>query len=94
MARYKKILITVPNNLLEELDSIVFNEKTNRSMLVREAMKLYIREKHKLELRDEMRMGYEQMAEINLGLAEGCIGADNDQECRYMERLREMEETW
>lgn len=94
MAQYKKILITIPDNLLEELDSIVFNEKTNRSMLVREAMKLYIREKRKLELRDKMRVGYEEMAEINLRLAEGCLGADNDQECRYLERLGEMEETW
>ena len=94
MAQYKKILISIPNNLLEELDSIVSNEKTNRSMLVREAMNLYIREKRKIELRDKMRNGYEQMAEINLRLAEGCFGADNDQECRCEERLGEMEETW
>lgn len=94
MAQYKKILISIPDNLLVELDSIASNEKTNRSMLVREAMNLYIREKHKIELRDKMRNGYEQMAEINLRLAEGCLGIDNDQECRYEERLGEMEETW
>ena len=94
MAQYKKILISIPNNLLEELDSIVSSEKTNRSMLVREAMNLYIREKHKIELRDKMRNGYEEMAEINLRLAEGCLGADNDQQCRYEEKLGEMEETW
>lgn len=94
MAQYKKILISIPDNLLVELDSIASNEKTNRSMLVREAMNLYIREKHKIELRDKMRNGYEEMAEINLRLAEGCLGADNDQESRYEERLGEMEETW
>ncbi len=94
LAQYKKILISVPDNLLEEMDTLVSNEKTNRSMLVREAMSLYIREKHKVELRDHMRKGYEEMAEINLRLAEGCLGADNDQQSIYEERLGEMEETW
>lgn len=94
MAQYKKILISVPDNLLEELDIMVSNEKTNRSMIVREAMSLYIREKHRVELRDKMRRGYEEMAEINLRLAEGCLGADNDQQSVYEERLGEMEETW
>ncbi len=94
MAQYRKILISVPDNLLEELDNMVSSEKTSRSMVVREAMSLYIREKHKVELRDKMRLGYEEMAEINLRLAEGCLGADNDQQNRYEERLGEMEETW
>lgn len=94
MAQYRKILISVPDNLLEEMDTLVSNEKTNRSMLVREAMSLYIREKHRVELRDKMRKGYEEMAEINLGLAEDCLGADCDQQCVYEERLGEMEETW
>jgi len=94
LGQYKKILISIPDNLLEELDNMVSSQKTNRSMLVREAMAFYIKEKHKIELRDKMRIGYEEMAEINLGLAEDCLGADNDQQCRYEERLGEMEETW
>ena len=94
MGQNKKILISIPDNLLEELDNMVSNEKTNRSMLIREAMNLYIKEKHKIELRDKMRIGYEEMAEINLRLAEDCLGADNDQQYRYEKRLGEMEETW
>jgi CopG family transcriptional regulator / antitoxin EndoAI len=94
LSQYKKILISIPDNLLEELDNMVSHEKTNRSILVREAMNLYIREKHKIELRDKMRNGYEEMGHINLRLAEVCLGADEDQQCRYEERLGEMEETW
>lgn len=94
MGQNRKILISIPDNLLEELDNMVSNEKTNRSMLIREAMNLYIKEKHKIELRDKMRIGYEEMAEINLRLAEDCLGADNDQQYRYEKRLGEMEETW
>lgn len=94
MSQYKKIMISIPDNLLEELDNMVSNEKTNRSMLVREAMTLYIREKHKLELRNKMKIGYEEMAEINLKLAEFCFDADEEQLSKYEERLKKMEETW
>lgn len=94
MSQYKKIMISIPDNLLEELDNMVSIEKTNRSMLVREAMTLYIKEKHKLELRNKMKIGYEEMAEINLKLAEFCLEADEEQQRKYEESLKKMEETW
>lgn len=91
MAENKKILICLPDNLLKEVDNIVSAEKINRSKLVREAMRLYIRERRKLETRDWMKKGYEDMAEINSRLAEMCIEADNDQQHHYEEKLGEME---
>lgn len=91
MAQIKKILISLPDNLLKEVDSIVAIEKTNRSQFVREAMKFYIREKRRIEMRDWMKKGYKQMAEINSKLAEMCFEADNDQQQKYEEGLRELE---
>lgn len=91
MAQLKKILISLPDNLLKEVDSIVAMEKINRSEFVREAMKLYIREKRRIEMRDKMKKGYQQMAEINVRLAEICFEADNDQQQKYEEGLRELE---
>ncbi|MFZ5988697.1 MAG: CopG family ribbon-helix-helix protein [Bacillota bacterium] len=91
MAQLKKILISLPDNLLKEVDSIVAMEKINRSEFVREAMKLYIREKRRIEMRDRMKKGYQQMAEINVKLAEMCFEADNDQQQKYEEGLRELE---
>ncbi len=91
MAELRKILISLPDNLLKEIDNIVTVEKTNRSEFVREAMKLYIREKRKIEMRDRMKRGYQEMAEINLKLSEMCLDADNDQQLRYEERLGELE---
>ena len=92
MAELKKILISLPDNLLKVIDSIVAVEKINRSEFVREAMKLYIREKRKIEMRDRMKKGYQEMAEINMMLAEMCFEADNDQQAIYEERLRELEQ--
>lgn len=91
MAELRKILISLPDNLLKEIDSIVSVEKTNRSEFVREAMKLYIREKRKMQMRDKMKKGYQEMAEINIRLAELCMDADSDQQYKYEERLGELE---
>lgn len=91
MAELKKILISLPDNLLKEVDSIVSVENTNRSEFVREAMKLYIREKRKIELRERMKIGYLEMAEINSRLAEFCLCADCDQQRKYEERLGELD---
>jgi CopG family transcriptional regulator/antitoxin EndoAI len=91
LAQLKKILISLPDNLLKEVDTIVAMENINRSEFVREAMKLYIREKRRIEMRDRMKKGYKQMAEINATLAEICFEADNDQQQKYEDGLRELE---
>ena len=69
-------MISIPDNLLKEFDSIVSVEKTNRSKFVREAMKLYIREKRKVEISENMKNGYKEMSQINSTLAE--VGFDQD----------------
>lgn len=91
MAELRKILISLPDNLLKEVDDIVSVEKINRSEFVREAMKLYIREIRRIEMRDSMKKGYQEMAEINIKLAEMCVEADSDQQKKYEERLGELE---
>ena len=91
MAELRKILISLPDNLLKEVDDIVSIGNINRSQFVREAMKRYIREIRKIETRDSMKKGYEEMAEINIKLAEMCIEADNDQQQQYESRLGELE---
>lgn len=91
MAELKKILISLPDSLLKEIDSIVSVEKTNRSEFVRKAMKLYLRERRKIEMTDRMKKGYQEMAEINIKLTEICFDADNDQQQKYEERLGELE---
>ena len=91
MAELRKILISLPDNLLKEIDNIVSVERTNRSEFVREAMRLYIREKRKIQIMDKMKKGYQEMAEINIKLAEVCYDADCDQQQNYEERLGELE---
>ncbi|NMA51912.1 MAG: ribbon-helix-helix protein, CopG family [Peptococcaceae bacterium] len=62
-------MISLPDALLEEVDGIAAAEQLNRSEFIREAMKLYIAERKRRKLREEMKRGYIEMAKINLALA-------------------------
>ncbi len=79
MAETKRIMVCVPNSLLEEIDYIVKMEKRNRSEFIREAMKAYLRERKRMEMREFMKNGYKDMAAINLIYAE--MGMDIDLSC-------------
>ncbi|MGI6113352.1 MAG: CopG family ribbon-helix-helix protein [Mahellales bacterium] len=91
MAELKKILVSLPDSLLQEVDEIVAIEKRNRSEFIREAMKLYIRERHKIEIREKMKKGYQEMARINRDIAETGINSDNKSYEAYEALLTECE---
>lgn len=91
MSQLKKVLITVPENLLKQVDNIARSEKSNRSEFVREAMKLYIKEKKRVMLRSQMEKGYQEMAEINLAVSEMYFDAENEAFSALEEKLAECE---
>jgi len=76
VAELRRIMISIPNSLLQEVDGIIAMEKLSRSQFVREAMRLYIEERKRKAVRDMMRKGYQEMAIINLTLAEEGLSAD------------------
>ncbi len=91
MSQLKKVLITVPEPLLEEVDLVCSNEKSNRSKFVREAMKCYLAEKRKRDLKEQMTKGYQEMADINLELAGVYFDLEQEQFSKYEEKLAECE---
>lgn len=78
MAETKRIMISFPHNLLQEVDGVVAKEKRTRSEFIREAMKLYLRERKKQQIREKMERGYRDMAGINLSLARESVEAENE----------------
>ena len=76
MAETRRIMISLPNSLLEEVDVMVPVEYKNRSDIEIEAMRLYINEKKRMEVAEKMKEGYREMSQINLTLAE--IGLEQD----------------
>lgn len=78
MAQTKRIMISLPNTLLQEVDGIVSREKINRSHLIREAMCFYIKEMKKRQIRERLQVGYVEMSKINLSLANEAVQAENE----------------
>lgn len=78
VADLKRIMISIPDSLLQEVDGIIAMEKLSRSQFVREAMRLYIEDRKRKTVRDLMRRGYQEMAVINLTLAEEGLLAETE----------------
>lgn len=70
VAEKQRIMVYLNRQLLAQLDEICHEEKINRSEIVREAMQLYIMERSRRILREQLKQGYQLMAELNLRLAE------------------------
>jgi len=91
LSQLKKVLITVPDSLLEAVDSAAKVENVNRSEFVREAMKMYLSERRKHTRKEQLKKGYQQMAELNLSLAEVYFDAEEEAFSSYEEKLAECE---
>ena len=78
MAELRRIMISIPNALLQEIDGIIAMDKLSRSQFVRDAMRLYIEDRKRKAVRDMMKKGYQEMAVINLTLAEEGLLEDID----------------
>lgn len=91
MATQKKILVSLPEELLYEVDALVEGEGITRSEFIRQAMKQMLEQKHTMEARERMRRGYEEMARINSEWAELGLSQDMRVLDAYEEKLSECE---
>lgn len=91
MSRTKRINISLPEDMLKEIDMAVENAKTGRSRFFRQAVRYYLTKGYIHDLRGQMIKGYSEMGNINLDIAESWHQADNAQAERSEMLLREME---
>ncbi|PTX58885.1 CopG family transcriptional regulator/antitoxin EndoAI [Melghirimyces profundicolus] len=78
LSETKRIMISLPQQLLQEVDGMVEKENSNRSEFVRQAMKLYLYERKKRLIREMMQRGYMEMAKINLNIASEAFEAEEE----------------
>lgn len=64
----KHINITMPNNLIKEIDRVVAKQDTTRSGLIRIAVINLIENLRKKSLKKKLKKGYQEMAEETLGI--------------------------
>jgi len=72
----EKIIFTLPDSLISEVDYIVKMENSNREDFAKAAFQFYITQKKKFDLKESMIKGYKEMGQINLTLAE--LGMTNE----------------
>lgn len=89
MPSSKRIIITVPENLLSEVDDLTAVVSKNRSEIVREAIRFYLGERKKNLTREQMKKGYLEMAELNLTLASENYGAEEEALTNGIDKLLE-----
>lgn len=89
MPASKRIIVTVPENLLAEMDDVTIIECKNRSEIVREAIRFYLGERKRTLMIEQMKRGYIEMAEINLRLACDDTGVEDEALANCIEKLLE-----
>lgn len=78
MAESKRIMISLPESLLAEVDDVVTIENRNRSEFIREAINSVLHERRKRGIREQMRKGYQEMAQLNLAIAKELFSAEEE----------------
>ena len=84
MSSSKRLVVNLSGTLCDEFDKALMKDCKKRSEFIREAIILYIEEKKKLGLIEEMKKGYKEMAQLNSELSE--LGLSNE-----LSQLREYE---
>lgn len=87
MAETRRIVICLPESIIEEVDGIVSTEKKNRSEFIREAVYSVLIERRKAGVREQMRQGYMEMAHINLTIAVDLCQAEEEATMCYEKKL-------
>ena len=85
----KRIIVTVPENLLDEVENMMTLESKNRSEIVREAIRFYLGERKRTLKIEQMKKGYLEMAEINLSIAWEHSGVDEEAMANCLQKLLE-----
>ncbi len=89
----RKVLVSLPERILEKTDAAAFSEGLTRSALIGKALWQYLQRRHMVESGERMKRGYEQMAEINRAWAQEGIEHDLRALDIYEAMLAESEES-
>lgn len=92
MPNQKRILISLPDSLLSEIDKYAESNAITRSEFIREGLRTYLKERRRRDIREMMEKGYAEMGAINLQIAEEFAYADELQLRDYEQMLSECEE--
>lgn len=87
----RKISVTLPDLLLEEIDILASSLNRSRSELITTVLKQYLNEIRNIELKNQLKKGYLEMGDINLNIAEESLLSDEGAYEIYEEYLESQQ---
>jgi len=76
MSVMRRIIVTMPPDLLQQVEEMAQKLDFNRSQFIRRAVEAFLEEQRRRELRELLKEGYLVNAERDLGIAEEFAHAD------------------
>jgi CopG family transcriptional regulator/antitoxin EndoAI len=76
MSVMRRIIVTMPPDLLQQVEEMAQKLDFNRSQFIRRAVEAFLEEQHRRELRELLKEGYLVNAERDLRIAEEFAHAD------------------
>lgn len=71
-------MVSLPVSLLKEVDRLAGPGRGSRSQVFTEAMSIYLAQARRRQMEENLSRGYQEMAPINLALAEEGLAAENE----------------
>ena len=87
----KKISITLPEDILTDIDSVMSELSLSRSRAIETMVRIYLSERRRIEKKAYLEKGYAAMADINLSIAQECFSSDQATQDAYEHYLMECE---
>ena len=91
MSSSKRLVVNLSEALNNEFNDALEKDSKKRSEFIREAIIVYIEEKKRLSLMEQMRHGYVDMAQLNLEIAEMGFETDINELREYEVKLSESD---
>ena len=91
MTERRKVSIEISECLLEEMEQYCKNNNLKQNNFVNQAIKFYLKEMKKEEVRNHLRDGYKKMAGLNQQLADEGLSSECYSYLCYEQRLVECE---
>ncbi len=78
MPEFKKVLITISSDLLNEAEDLARSNNATLDEVVQTALHEHLKKAKQEELVRQMEKGYQEMGEINLNIAEEFLHMENE----------------
>ncbi|MCT8976430.1 CopG family transcriptional regulator [Clostridium sp. CX1] len=91
MSNSKRLVVNLSETLYNEFNKALQEDCKKRSEFIREAIILYIKEKKRLNIIEQMEKGYKEMAQLNLEFAEMGFANDMKEFKEYEAKLSESD---